>query len=71
MLDSQHYKNIAIKFAILTALALWGPVLLNKYILKYLSFFGTLSNTIASFIVIFVLLILGNWILNKSLSVSG
>lgn len=71
MLTTEHYKNVGIKFAVLTLLAMLGPKFLNSFLLKYISFLGTFANYVASFIVIFVLLLVGNWILNKSLGLAS
>jgi hypothetical protein len=67
---TDYYKNQGIKFAVLTLLVMLSPKFLNQYIIKYISFLGTFSNYVASFIVIFILLILGNFILNKTLNVT-
>lgn len=71
MMSGEYFKNIGIKFLVLTLLAYFGPTFLNKFIVPKLSFLGTFANTLSSLIVIFVLLLVGNWILNKSLGVVG
>ena len=59
------WQVYGLKFSIMSLLAIVGPKFLNQYITKYISFLNTFAEPVASFIVIFILL-LGTHFITKS-----